>query len=752
MSKVCTTVLPDKVVMCLANNDENFTGSAMMHHYIKNSPFNSNGTDIICAITRFPSDEEGTFRDRLKIYEDDPNKRNDNTIKELFYKEIEKIYGIIEEAEKNRIYGNMFVIHSNREVERDELVILQNKRFVKRDRLENDYGEIINKLFRKDEDDKLLLEKRETLIENKPKYRFIQFNLLGIIKDELEKLQNDTFDTDISNPYRLLYERALHERLKDNIPDAVMSLFSLIENADADVKWKTYAHYLRGIIFLYDLHNYKKSIKDLTLVHNTDSAFNSHICYDLALCYYCLGCSNYLDCSDCPDCEYHSYPKHAKDYIERYISENEDDYRAFLLRANIKTVLKKEQRSEIIDDYNKAIELNKNFADSYNCRGIYYYNIEEFQKAREDYDKAIEIDSVNELEKQKYFVYGNRGNLYFKMNELENALKDYEKAIKIYPNYSVAYKCKGDIYTRLGKITEALEEYKKALKINPDYEEAYNSFKKIGGKPKAYYDVLNDNLDFDFQYVLRYDSTKDHVKHGFPIKYYRTNTPFEFALIEEEDRTILSDQGRTLEMLEKIFELREYDVSKNLATILKEFHVFKNGFDFSFSVEIGAKEEKVIDEAKYRLFCCVSFMNKMRIFYDKAEFNPDESKFKIFDGLKLLKSESIKKYPPFPAKYYKSDVEYEFALVEKDGKMYITDQGQTYHMLDAVFDVREPDVQKNLHAIMETCNVSQMEDEFLIEINTWDVNSETENEEEKEVKHRLLECVSFMNTMRIFYV
>ncbi|GHT09417.1 hypothetical protein FACS189415_4760 [Bacteroidia bacterium] len=458
-----------------------------------------------------------------------------------------------------------------------------------------------------------------------------------------------------------------------------------------------------------------------------------------------------------------SYQK-AIEYIDRYINENEDDFRAFLLKAVIngdilikskksdEIQLPEKEKEKIMLDFNKSKEINENFSYFYNCRGNFYLNLGKIEDALKDYNKAIEIDSHSMLENQNKIFYTNRGDLYFGINDLENALKDYGRAIEIDTNYAVAYKRKGDIFTKLGKITEALKEYEKALKIDPNYEAAYNVFEKMS-KPDAYYDILDANLHYDFQYILRYDSGKDHVKYGFPIKYnHLTDEPFEFALIEEKGRTILSDQGRTFKMLDEIFELREYDVSKNLARILKEFRVFKNGFDFSIEI-IKAEEEKVLNEAKYRFFRCVSFMDKMQIFYNSEKFNPDESKFNIFNGPKSSRDTPIDTFS-FPAEYFKSDIKYEFALVKKEGKYYLTDQGNTYKMLDKIFELREYDVQKNLHAIMQKCQVSQKEDEFLIEFNAWDENSKTEGNTDiiDEVKHRLLECVSFMDTMRIFYV
>ena len=740
MGIVCTSVLPDTVIMCLANNTENFKGSAMMYHHIKNSKswkLDNTETDIICAITRFPTDDDISFGKQLREFND--TNRKENKIINEFYNAV---------AHHSLKENDIFPIHSNREIEREERLILENKLFGGRMTLKDDYNKIIDRLFKED-DEKLLLEERNNLNKNEPRYHFILFDLNEIIENELKKHQGDMlFEdfwdeiknrlTETPNSYELLYKDALCKRYKNNIAGSVMSLFSVIDNAKDDAELKKNAHYWRGVMFLYDLHNYKESIKDLEIVYATDNFFNSRICYDLALCYYCLSDLN-----------------QAIEYTERYMSDKKDDYRAFLLRANINMDRDiKEQKGNIIHDFNEAIKRNDTFADSYNCRGTFYYTLDDHENAHKDFDKGIEIDSDYEREKQNKYLYRNRGNLFFKLGELSNAIKDYNKAIEIDTKYEEAYEKKGDIYASIGKMTNALEEYEKIYKINPNYKLAHE--RQL--KPDEYYKTLEVYLPYDFQYSY-YDKNSETICifNEFETKYHLTEEIFEFIVIKNkpdgEERIILSDQGRTLKMLEKEFELKEFDVTKNFANILKEFRVFKNGLDLSIEIiKLSQKDEKekALEEAKYRLFRCVSFINKMHIFYNSKVVTPDESKFIIFDDSNSPKPKPIKpiKRYSFPAKYCKLDLEYAFVLVEKNGKYYITDQGNTYEMLDIVFAFTE-DVIKNLHAIMEIFKVSQIEKEFLIEINTWDINSETE--EEKEIKHRLLECVSFMNTMRIFY-
>ena len=53
------------------------------------------------------------------------------------------------------------------------------------------------------------------------------------------------------------------------------------------------------------------------------------------------------------------------------------------------------QYERAISDYNKAIELNPNFALAYNNRGWAYYCLKKYQQALKDFDKAIELNPNN---------------------------------------------------------------------------------------------------------------------------------------------------------------------------------------------------------------------------------------------------------------------------------------------------------------------------------------------------------------------
>jgi len=88
---------------------------------------------------------------------------------------------------------------------------------------------------------------------------------------------------------------------------------------------------------------------------------------------------------------------------------------------------------------------------------------------------------------------------------------------------------------------------------------------------------------------------------------------------------------------------------------------------------------------------------------------------------------------------------YEIYLVADQGKFYLSDEGTTYAELDKIFELKEPDVVKNLVAILKQygCRKHQQSNAFIIECTPQDIHQKLSY---------LVQAVSFMLNMKIFYV
>ncbi len=135
---------------------------------------------------------------------------------------------------------------------------------------------------------------------------------------------------------------------------------------------------------------------------------------------------------------------------------------------NIGIALRKQGKlDEAIAAYQKAIEIDPDYADAYYNIGIALRKQGKLDEAIAAYQKAIEIDPDYAK------AYYNIGIALRKQGKLEEAIAAYQKAIEIDPDYAKAYYNIGIALDDQGKLEEAIAAYQKAIEIDPDYAKAY---------------------------------------------------------------------------------------------------------------------------------------------------------------------------------------------------------------------------------------------------------------------------------------
>ena len=120
-----------------------------------------------------------------------------------------------------------------------------------------------------------------------------------------------------------------------------------------------------------------------------------------------------------------------------------------------------------IKDFDKAIELNPEFAEAYNNLGNTYDDKGDFDKAIVNFNTAIKFKSD--------FVeaYVNRGVAYGKRDEFNKAINDFTTAIDLDPDHAGAYFNRGNPYLLKGNLEKAIENYDKSIKLSPDDAQSY---------------------------------------------------------------------------------------------------------------------------------------------------------------------------------------------------------------------------------------------------------------------------------------
>ena len=172
-------------------------------------------------------------------------------------------------------------------------------------------------------------------------------------------------------------------------------------------------------------------------------------------------------------------------------------------------------------DYNKAIQINPNFAEAYNHRGFIYQRYKKWELALADYNKAIQIN-LNFATNS----YVNRGNVYSEQRKWNLALADYNKVIQINPNHATAYYNRGNLYQKQKKWDLALSNYNKAIQINPNYADAYGNRGIVYKKQKKW-----DLALADFKKVIQINPNFAYVYNNRGI-IYQNQKKWDLALAD----------------------------------------------------------------------------------------------------------------------------------------------------------------------------------------------------------------------------
>lgn len=142
------------------------------------------------------------------------------------------------------------------------------------------------------------------------------------------------------------------------------------------------------------------------------------------------------------------------------------------LNKGIKTDLRRER----IQYYTKALGYWSR-SDSYRYkaavyvnRGSAYYDLNQFDKAIADYDKAIGLDPGGTA------AYNDRGIAYAEIKQYDKALADYAKAISLDPKDGTEYNNRGVVYLWLDKCEKTRADLEKAIQLDPREPVYYESF------------------------------------------------------------------------------------------------------------------------------------------------------------------------------------------------------------------------------------------------------------------------------------
>ncbi len=173
------------------------------------------------------------------------------------------------------------------------------------------------------------------------------------------------------------------------------------------------------------------------------------------------------------------------------IKINEYNEVAYNLRGNIYNIqsmlqkdipIAEDKRRQSINDLDKAIRLNNNYASAFSNRGFVYLNAKLFGQAIKDFNRAIQLEPNN----AQNYVYRAQCN---RPTDKNLAISDFNKAVELAPKNSYVYVARGNFYEQdLKDFSNALADYTRAIELERRENELALYYYNRGG----IYQKIND--------------------------------------------------------------------------------------------------------------------------------------------------------------------------------------------------------------------------------------------------------------------
>jgi len=123
------------------------------------------------------------------------------------------------------------------------------------------------------------------------------------------------------------------------------------------------------------------------------------------------------------------------------------------------------QLNNAIEDLTHCIELDPDDAEIYQARALLLLEIQDFERAFNDFTKIIEIDpecfTIDPIDS-----YGMRAEIFGKRGEWENAIAEYTEVLERWPIHKATYLSRANAYEQIGDTEQARLDLQRAEECN----------------------------------------------------------------------------------------------------------------------------------------------------------------------------------------------------------------------------------------------------------------------------------------------
>ena len=131
------------------------------------------------------------------------------------------------------------------------------------------------------------------------------------------------------------------------------------------------------------------------------------------------------------------------------------------------------QRSMV--HFKRALALRPEFPEAQNNLGTLYLLLKRWNLALDSFQRA----ASDILYKTPHFAYRHMGLAYYNKGDYQKAIENYQKALRFFPSWSLCYENLALAYEAIDSFQAAIESYKKSISYEPDYPTSHFSLARL---------------------------------------------------------------------------------------------------------------------------------------------------------------------------------------------------------------------------------------------------------------------------------
>lgn len=233
----------------------------------------------------------------------------------------------------------------------------------------------------------------------------------------------------------------------------------------------------------------------------------------------------------------------AHEDIADVMNAETTNYETYLIRSKI--YLKEGKTDKALGDCQKAVRLENQDPEAFAVLAKIYHQLCDYSRAIEEYSRSVELASTDH--DRAHYLY-HRGTMYYEMENFDRARADFERASNLRPGHPGGWTWRAASCARVEKWTEAITSLQQAINTLPSASAQYQQL----GKPVAEKAILH----FDRQLKRVGESSETYSQRGLAYQFLgKTNeaiADFSKALETDKNEIVtLTRRGQTYQGLGK---------------------------------------------------------------------------------------------------------------------------------------------------------------------------------------------------------